>query len=83
MAIRVNKNKSVFTGGELIELKDSDTYTVSSFNSTIPSRSKEIAKIITSENSIIKRRMGKAGDDVFSLPVRDVFYLVRGRKWTL
>ncbi len=80
MAIRINKEKSVFTGGELIELKDSDSYTVSSFNSTIPSRSKDIAKIITGDNSIIKMQMEKAGDDIHSLPVRDVFYLVRGRK---
>lgn len=80
MAIRINKDKSVFTGGELIELKDSDSYTVSSFNSTIPSRSKEISKIITGGNSIVRQQMEKSGDDVDSLPIRDVFYLVRGRK---
>ena len=33
MAIRVNRDKSIFTGGELIELNDSDSYMVSSFNS--------------------------------------------------
>ena len=80
MAIRLNKDKNIFTGGELIELKDSDSYTVSSFNSTIPSRSKEISKIITGENSIIKQQMISAGNDIYSLPVRDVYYLVRGRK---
>lgn len=80
MAIRLNKDKSIFTGGELIELKDSDSYTVSSFNSTIPSRSKEISEIITGENSIIKQQMISTGNDIYSLPVRDVYYLVRGRK---
>jgi hypothetical protein len=80
LALRINKEKSVFTGGELIELKDSDSYTVSSFNSTIPSRNKDIGKIITGDNSIIKQQMEKAGDDIYSLPIRDVFYLVRGRK---
>jgi hypothetical protein len=80
MAIRLNKDKSIFTGGELIELKDSDSYTVSSFNSTIPSRSKEISKIITSEGSIIRQQMLSAGDDIDSLPIRDVYYLIRGRK---
>lgn len=80
LAIRLNKDKSIFTGGELIELKDSDSYTVSSFNSTIPSRSKEISKIITGENSIIKQQMISVGNDIYSLPVRDVYYLVRGRK---
>jgi len=80
LAIRLNQDRKIFTGGELIELKDSNSYTVSSFNSTIPSRSKKIEEIITGENSIIKQQMEKAGNDIFSLPVRDVFYLVRGRK---
>lgn len=80
MAIRINKTSKIFSGGELIELKDSDSYTVSSFNSTIPTARKEISKIITSENSHIKQQMEKAGDDIYSLPVRDIFYLVRGRK---
>lgn len=79
LAIRLNKDKKIFTGGELIELKDSNSYTVSSFNSTIPSRSKKIEEIITGENSSIKKQMEKAGNDIFSLPVRDVFYLVRGQ----
>jgi hypothetical protein len=80
LAIRLNKNRKIFTGGELIELKDSDSYTVSSFNSTIPSRSKKIEEIITGENSTIKQQMEKAGNNIFSLRVRDVFYLIRGRK---
>ena len=80
MAVRVNKTKGTFTGGELIELKDSDSYVVSSFNSTIPTRKKDISKVITSDSSVIKQQMEKAGNDIYSLPVRDVFYLVRGRK---
>src|SRR3990167_1833166 len=80
MAIRLNTNRGIFTGGELIELKDSNTYTVSSFNSTIPTGRKEIAKIITGENSGIKQQMQENGNDIYSLPVRDVFYLVRGKK---
>ncbi|MBI4654067.1 MAG: hypothetical protein HY752_03635 [Nitrospirae bacterium] len=79
MAIRLNTNREVFSGGELIELKDSNTYTVSSFNSTIPTGRKEIAKIITGENSGIKQQMQENGNDIYSLPVRDVFYLVRGK----
>lgn len=80
LAIRLNKNRSIFTGGELIELKDSNSYTVSSFNSTIPSRQKKIDKIISGKNSIIRQQMEEAGNDIYSLPIRDVFYLVRGRK---
>jgi len=80
LAIRLNKDRKIFTGGELIELKDSNSYSVSSFNSTIPSRSKKIEEIITGENGTIKRQMKKSGNNIFSLPTRDVFYLIRGKK---
>ncbi|MBI5196223.1 MAG: hypothetical protein HZA10_07865 [Nitrospirae bacterium] len=80
MAIRINKSSDMFTGGELIELKDSGSYTVSSFNSTIPTGKKEISKIITGDNSNTKLQMEHAGNNIYSLPERDVFYLVRGRK---
>jgi hypothetical protein len=78
LAIKINKDRSLFTGGELIELKDSKSYTVSSFNSTVPSGSKNIRKLIRSTNSKIFKEMRKAGDDVFSLAEREVYYLVRG-----
>lgn len=80
MAIRLSKDRKIFTGGELIELKDSDSYAVSSFNSTIPVRSKKIEDIIIGENSGIRKQMERAGNEIFSLPVRDVYYLIRGRK---
>lgn len=80
LAIKINTQNPLFTGGELLELKDSDSYTVSSFNSTIPTRKKEIAKVIKGENSQIKQQMEASGDNISSLPVRDVFYLVRGKK---
>jgi hypothetical protein len=80
LAIKLNKERSMFTGGELIELKDSKSYMVSSFNSTIPTGRKNIRKIIPSENSTTYVQMKNAGDDVFSLEERDVYYLVRGRR---
>jgi hypothetical protein len=80
LAIRLNKDRSLFTGGELIELKDSKSYLVSSFNSTVPTGKKNIRKIISSERGIIYLQMQKAGDDVFSLEEREVYYLVRGHK---
>lgn len=80
LAIKLNKDRKIFTGGELIELKDSESYSVSSFNSTIPSGVKEISNIIGTGNSKIKKQMEEAGDSVLSLLKRDVFYLVRGRK---
>jgi hypothetical protein len=79
LAIKLNVDKSIFSGGELIELKDSKIYSVSSFNSTIPTGKKEIAKVIKGKNSIVKKQMETAGDIIDSLPVRDVYYLVRGR----
>ena len=82
LAIKLNKNRSLFTGGELIELKDSKSYSVSSFNSTIPTGKKSIRKIISSEHGTIFLQMRKAGDDVFSLEERDVYYLIRGHKIT-
>jgi len=80
MAIRISPPNILFTGGELIELKDSDSYTVSSFNSTIPTGKKEITKVIKGENSVIRMQMEGAGDIVNSLPIRDVYYLIRGKK---
>ncbi len=80
LAIKLNTDRSKFTGGELIEMKDSKTYSVSSFNSTIPTGKKNIHKIIPSENSKTFTQMSAAGDDVFSLAEREVYYLVRGRK---
>jgi hypothetical protein len=79
LAIRLCKSNNLFTGGELIELKDSDTYSVSSFNSTIPTGKKAIETIIKSDNSAIKHQMEQVGDDIFSLEERDVFYLIRGK----
>jgi len=80
LAIRICKTDELFAGGELVELKDSQSYSVSSFNSTIPSGKKEIAKVVRGENSEVYRKMVEAGDDVFSLPEREVFYLIRGKK---
>jgi hypothetical protein len=80
LAIRICKTDELFTGGELVELKDSKSYTVSSFNSTIPTGRKEIAKVVKGKNSEVLRQMTEAGDDVFALPEREVFYLIRGQK---
>lgn len=80
LAIKVNHDRSVFTGGELVELKSSNSYAVSSFNSTIPTGEKDILKLLKSETSNTRRQMQQAGDAIEALPVRQVYYLVRGRK---
>lgn len=80
IGIRLNQDKSLFSGGELVEFKDSHSYNISSFNSTIPTGKKEINSLISEKKSKIKEQMEAAGDDINSLPIREVFYLVRGRK---
>jgi hypothetical protein len=81
LAIKLNlENNDLFTGGELIELKDSRAYRIPSFNSTIASGKKEISKVIKTANSSIKKQMEQAGNHLDLLPIRDVFYLIRGRK---
>lgn len=79
LSVKVNEDRTVFSGGELIELKDSKSYGVSSFNSTIPTGKKDISKLTEGTSNIVRHQMEQAGDDIFSLPIRDVFYLVRGR----
>ncbi|MGI9558350.1 MAG: hypothetical protein ACR2NQ_01610 [Thermodesulfobacteriota bacterium] len=80
LAIRINVDGTLFTGGELIELKDATSHTISSFNSTIPTGRKKILKVVGEGDSKIRNQMENAGDCVDSLPEREVYYLVRGRK---
>lgn len=80
LAIKLNRGDSQFTGGELIELKDSKTYGVASFNSTTPTGEKDIEKLTAGRENIIRTQMQEAGNDILSLPIRQVFYLIRGRK---
>lgn len=84
LVIKICKTDELFTGGELIELKDtknnkSKSYSISSFNSTVPTGKKLIKKVIKGENSVVQAEMIRSGDEVFSLSEREVFYLVRGR----
>lgn len=80
LAIKISHGEGLFSGGELIELKDSKSYSVASFNSTIPTGEKDIRKLIEGTENIIRTQMQNAGNDILSLPVRQVFYLIRGRK---
>ena len=80
LAIRLNNGNGQFTGGELIELKDSKAYSVASFNSTIPTGEKDIRKLTEGKTNTIRTQMEEAGNNILSLLIRQVFYLVRGRK---
>ncbi len=80
MAIRINPSGKP-PGGELIELKDSRTsYGIASFNSTIPTGRKTIADVTSGKTNVVRKRMQEAGEDIYSLPERDVYYLVRGKR---
>ena len=81
LAIKLNRGDSIFSGGELIELKDSrSNYSVASFNSTIPTGEKDIEKLIEGRTNRIRSQMEEVGDDILSLPIRQVFYLIRGKR---
>lgn len=81
LAIKLNNDGERFTGGELIELKDSEkSYSVASFNSTIPTGEKDIQKLIEGGSNVIRTQMEEAGNSILSLPIRQVFYLIRGRR---
>ena len=80
-SIKLNKDKSTLTGGELVKIKTRNKYSISPFKSSIPTGKVKI-KAITgySQKNMIRRQMEKFGDDVFSLEERDIYYLVRGQK---
>lgn len=78
-ALKIRDDAPPLSGGELIEFKDSKSYTVSSFNSTIPSAKKSIREVVGVGKSKMAQQMREAGEDLNSMPVREVFYLVRGR----
>ena len=80
LAIKLNHSDAQFTGGELIELKDSRTYSVASFNSTIPTGEKDVKKLTEGIENTTRTQMEEAGNNILSLPIRQVFYLIRGRK---
>jgi len=76
-AIRLQPLPLLYRGGELLEFKDSKGYSVSSFNSTLPTGKKPIDAFIGTK---IQQQMEAAGENILSLPMRDVFYLIRGRE---
>ena len=80
LAIKLNNDDKQFTGGELIELKESKTYSVASFNSTIPTGEKDIKKLTEGGRNAIRTQMEEAGNNILSLPIRQVFYLIRGKR---
>jgi len=77
-AIRVNPGGNP-AGGELIEAKDSKSYSIPSFNSTIPTGNKSIESLVQGKSSLVREQMEAYGDDIFAVPWREVYYLLRGK----
>lgn len=65
-----------FTGGEFIELKDTKSYQIASFNSTLPTAVKPVSSL----SNVITQSLKDNGENLDDLPERDVYYLVRGMK---
>lgn len=80
LVLRLSREGGQISGGEMIELKDNKTYSISSFNSTIPSAKKPLSVLITGDKSKILKQMRDNGENPFDLPERGVYYLIRGRK---
>lgn len=74
LAIRINTDNDDLTGGEFVEFKSTKGNSIPSFNSTIPTGKKPVDSIMDLP-SVVKQ-MEKAGNQVKSLPVRDVYYLI-------
>jgi hypothetical protein len=71
MVLRVNASRRAFKGGDIIELKDSASSSIASFNSTVPTGTKSLNDL-DSANAI------RAADPLAdSVSDRDVFYLIR------
>lgn len=62
-------------GGELIELKTTKTYSIASFNSTLPTRRKRVDSL----NQKTLAKLAEIGENVDLSELRDVFYLLVGR----
>ncbi len=66
-------------GGELIEFKDSRSFSVPSFNSTLPAGSKRLDEVLA-PGSARRQQLIDAGEDLSLTQVRQVYYLLRGRR---
>ena len=76
--LKTNRD-GLLSGGEFIELKDARSYQISSFNSTLPGAIKPVSALPNN----MQTQLLEAGEDLDSIPERDVYYLVRGIRLTI
>jgi len=83
---KVKKKNQTFEGGSLMELKDSKGGSISSFNSTIPTRSKTLEEIDVINGNNLISKIARLLDGELALDEnyfkfeRKCFYLVRTQK---
>ena len=80
LILQTNQDNPVFAGGELIEIKDSQSYAIASFNSTIPSAYKDVRDYVKPTGRLFKEIQKNTNTDPHLCPRREVYYLLRGRK---
>lgn len=81
LVLCTNQNHPMFQGGEFIEIKDAkQSYSIPSFNSTIPSAYKNVQEHISQTGELYAKMLEADGVDPYLLAQREVYYLVRGRK---
>lgn len=73
--LKTNIKDPNFSGGEFIEFKNTRSYSISSFNSTIPTGTKPFGTLSLKRKQQL-RRAGYGSDDTDH---RTVYYLIRGR----
>ncbi len=81
MALRL-KPHAYPTGGEIISIMESKTYCVPPFRSHIPTGALSIESLGHKKTRAIARQMRSNGEDWRWLPVREVYYLIRGRRFS-
>lgn len=81
MALRL-KPRAIPTGGELISVMESKTYSVPPFKSHIPAGAVSIESLGHKKSCAVTRQMRTNGEDWRWLPVREVYYLIRGRRFS-
>ncbi|MDE0093714.1 MAG: hypothetical protein OXO49_04320 [Gammaproteobacteria bacterium] len=75
VVLRTNKKDSSFSGGEFIEFKNTNSYSIASFNSTIPTGAKSFG-LLSNQRKVALRQKGYGSSDD---EIRSVYYLIRGR----
>ncbi len=79
LALRMNPGGDP-PGGELIGLKNSRSYSIPLFRSHVPSGAMSIDSLGHDKANEIYKSMKAAGEEAESMLVREVYYLIRGKR---